>query len=206
MDNRKGFNKNKKKWSSKNYKAIKSETELSSSPPSTFVPTEPSKDIELNDTWILWSHELCDTNWDENSYSIVFEFNDLENFWKLYNNFESLGGLNKKDYFLMRKGIKPLWEDPNNRNGGICSLKIPITKSADIWSELSMYLVGESFFEDVDKMNDINGISICPKSVWSIIKIWNKDCNNNLEENLPEIFLKKYNKCSIKYRKNAPEY
>jgi len=67
--------------------------------------------ILLNSKWILWSHDLYDNNWSINSYDKIFEFNTINDFWKLYNNFNLLGGLNKKNYFLMREGIMPIWED-----------------------------------------------------------------------------------------------
>lgn len=162
--------------------------------------------IELNTSWVLWSHDLYNNNWNLDSYKKIFEFNTINDFWKLYNNFNSLGGLNKKNYFLMRKGINPIWEDEKNRNGGTCSIKIPVSKSYEIWTELSIYIIGETFYENKEKMMDINGISISPKSIWSIIKIWNSDSNNDISENIPDILKNKYNKCSIKFKKNVAEY
>lgn len=159
--------------------------------------------MELNDKWVLWSHKLYDNRWGIESYKKIFEFDTIDNFWRLYNNFDILGGLNKKNYFLMRKGINPTWEDENNRHGGTCSIKISLSKSAELWTELSCYLIGETF---LNNMSDINGISICPKSIWSIVKIWNKDGNNDITDELPEAFTKKYIKCSIKYKKNEAEY
>lgn len=166
----------------------------------------PNDEIEFDNYWVLWSHNLYNNNWNLNSYEKIFEFNTIGDFWRLYNNFNSLGGINKKNYFLMRKGIKPIWEDERNRNGGTCSIKIPISKSLEMWTELSMYMVGETFYNNKSKMDDITGISICPKSIWSIIKIWNTDSNNDTSKELPEKFKNKYNKCSVKFKKNVAEY
>ena len=29
--------------------------------------------MELNDKWIIWSHELNDSNWENDSYKKIFE-------------------------------------------------------------------------------------------------------------------------------------
>lgn len=160
---------------------------------------------KLNDIWVLWVHDNSN-NWLLDSYSIIYEISTIEDFWKIYNNFNLLGGLSKKNFYLMRKGITPIWEDEKHKNGGICSIKTSLSKTFSIWSELSMYIVGETLFEDEDKMLDITGISINYKNIWSIIKIWNSDNNNNIEENLPQEIKNKYNKCSIRYNKNVVEY
>jgi hypothetical protein len=162
--------------------------------------------IKLNNIWVLWSHDLHNNNWDIDSFNKIYEFNTINDFWRLYNNFNILGGLNKKNFFLMKKDIKPIWEDDKNKNGGTCSMKIPITKSLDMWTDLSMYIIGETFIDCKIKMDDINGISICSKNIWSIIKIWNSNSDNDTSKELPDDFLKKFNKCSIKFKKNVPEY
>jgi len=55
-------------------------------------------------------------------------------------------------------------------------------------------------------VDDINGISFTPKNNWAIIKIWNKDKNNDLTKLLHRDLLNKYKKVSIQYKKNEPEY
>jgi hypothetical protein len=110
------------------------------------------------------------------------EFNTIENFWKLYLNIEQdliINGM----FFLMRKDILPIWEDPNNINGGFWSFKIPMNQIFNAWQEISMALIGEYILNDKNDINSINGISISPKKNFSIIKIWNngniKEINNN---------------------------
>ena len=48
-------------------------------------------DGTLNDTWVLWSHELHDNNWTLESYTNIYEFNTIGDFWRLYNNFNGCG-------------------------------------------------------------------------------------------------------------------
>jgi len=68
-----------------------------------------------------------------------------------------------------------------------------------------MYLIGESFYDNIDDMSDINGLSICPKNVWCIIKIWNADASNDISKKMPPKIVDKFSKYSIVYKKNEPE-
>ena len=91
-------------------------------------------------------------------------------------------------------------------NGGICSIKIPQSNSLQLWTELSMFIIGENLFDNnKEKMNKINGISICPKNICSIVKIWNSN-SSDITTYLTKSFTNKYNKYSIKFKKNKAEY
>jgi hypothetical protein len=135
----------------------------------------------------------------------MYEFDTIDDFWKLYNNFNLIGGLSGRNYFLMRDGILPTWEDIKNRNGGICSVKLPMTKAEDAWNHLSMSMIGETYYDDNIQMNDINGLSFCPKNIWCIIKIWNADSKNNTSITMPQKYKDRFNKCTIIYKSTKPE-
>ena len=62
----------------------------------------------LNDEWVLWCHDIKDSNWGKDSYIKVYSFNTIEDFWKLYKNLNNVDNIM---LFLMKKGIFPLWED-----------------------------------------------------------------------------------------------
>ena len=137
---------------------------------------------ELNSQWVLWYHDIKNNDWTISSYIKIMEFNTIENFWKLYLNIEQdliINGM----FFLMRKDILPIWEDPNNINGGFWSFKIPMNQIYNAWTEISMALIGEYILNNIEDTINITGISISPKKNFSIIKIWNngniKDINNN---------------------------
>ena len=70
----------------------------------------------LNSEWVLWYHDSNDKNWDLNSYKNIYEFNDIESFWKLINTIDKYYDNYSNDMiFLMRKEndnyIYPMWED-----------------------------------------------------------------------------------------------
>ena len=74
--------------------------------------------------------------------------------------------------FMMRDGIKPLWEDEKNVPGGCWSFKVSKGNLCEIWLNLSAYLCGEFLISDKNNYTLLNGISISPKKSFCIIKLW----------------------------------
>ena len=76
-------------------------------------------------TYTLWFHSSSDNDWTINSYHEIFSFATPEEFWTLN---EAI--LNKSKmllngmFFIMKQGIKPMWEDIDNQNGGGFSFKV----------------------------------------------------------------------------------
>ena len=73
---------------------------------------------ELNTSWILWYHSIKDTTWTKSSYKQFYTFNNLYDY-KLFEELIQLNHLQNGMFFLMREGIFPNWEDPDNSEGCI---------------------------------------------------------------------------------------
>ena len=57
-------------------------------------------------------------SWEANQKPVI-NFDTVEDFWSLYNHIEVASKLQiGSDYSLFKKGIKPMWEDPHNKDGG----------------------------------------------------------------------------------------
>ena len=132
----------------------------------------------LNSKWILWYHDPLDTNWDLSSYKNLHEISSIQNFWEIYK-FMDNNIIENSMLFLMRDGIKPLWEDDKNVPGGCWSFKITKGNLYEVWLNLSLYLCGESLISNKKNYELLNGISISPKKNFCIIKIWNSDKKQN---------------------------
>lgn len=144
---------------------------------------------KFNSKWNVWYHHTKD-DWKIDGYRNIYTIDNVKNYWKLFNNWDELGGVSGKHYFIMKEGVTPIWEDENNRNGGCWSFKVEDNDSQNIWNDLSLYLVTESISKIKD---DILGISIClKKNNNSIVKIWNKNSNNNDNELLSNDILEKW--------------
>ena len=139
-----------------------------------------NKDNYLNDTWVLWFHDMKNPDWTLNGYQQLFTFNTVEDFWRLYNNVTDLtNGM----YYLMRKDIPPIWDDPKNINGGAWTFKVDKRDLNKVWEDLSCYCVGETICEHPET---IVGVSISPKIRNATVRVWttNTDQSVNHFKNL----------------------
>ena len=125
----------------------------------------------LNHEWCLWGHLPHNTDWGINSYLRIAPFTTVENTIAVS---ETLPDILVKNcmLFVMKKGILPMWEDPQNQNGGYFSYKISNKIVYDVWKKLTYALVGETICNDYNHFKLVTGISISPKKDFCIIKIW----------------------------------
>lgn len=124
--------------------------------------------------WNLWYHHEKD-NWNITGYKKIYEISNIEQFWNLYNNWDKLGSIFYKHFFLMKNDTKPIWEDPDNIKGGCWSYKIDCKNAKELWEELSVYLVSETLSSE-----EVLGLSITlKKNNNTVIKVWNKDSKKN---------------------------
>ena len=157
---------------------------------------------KFNSEWNIWYHhnKKC---WKVEDYKKIFSINTIEDYWNFFNNISYLNTINSQHFFMMRRDIKPTWEDINNKKGGCWSIKTYIENSFDLWIKLSSYIVGETL---VKNYNSINGISICTKNENTcIIKIWNNDYKQNSINLLPKDITDEFG-YNIIYKAHIPEY
>ena len=140
----------------------------------------------LNSKWTLWYHKSNDTDWSLESYIKLATFSSIEEFGIVYNNLKPIHIQNSM-LFLMREGINPIWESPENKEGGCFSFKIYRQDIYEAWNELSYFLIGENILKEKNDFSCVNGISISPKKTFSIIKIWLKNHDNNESSKFNEI-------------------
>ena len=155
-------------------------------------------DMKLNTSWTVWIHENENTDWTLSSYKPVYEINSIGSMWRFL---WILDNLNKNviQYYIMRNGITPIWEDNNNKNGAICSIMIDNLNrnskhmrgdlGVDAFSAICILVMNESF---VKNNHDINGLCYSIKSRSVLIKLWVKDYTSNMYfiDKLPITILK----------------
>jgi len=158
----------------------------------------------LENKWCLWAHLPHDTDWSMNSYKPIYTFTTLEETIAVT---ETLPEPLVKNcmLFLMRDGIKPIWEDPKNRNGGCFSYKVSNKQVYAVWKELSYVLVGNTISKESSFVANVTGITISPKKNFCIIKIWMSTCANQN----PAIVTSEVKDLSSQgslFKKHVPEY
>jgi len=140
-------------------------------------------DLKLQKKWILWNHKLNDKSWSNNSYKNIFEYKNLYDLRIYFDNLDILQ-LQNSMYFIMRDGIFPTWEDKNNKNGCCASFKVLSNDILETWKLLLQNILCENIHKNIQKYDNINGLSISPKKEFNIIKIWFKCKIKNIDDYL----------------------
>jgi len=158
----------------------------------------------LSDKWSLWAHLPHDTDWSINSYKKIYTVSSIEETIAVT---ETLPDVLVKNcmLFLMRDGIKPIWEDPKNRNGGCFSYKVSNKLVYSVWKELSYVLVGDSISKQSSFVANVTGITISPKKNFCIIKIWMSTCANQNPSIVTGDVTNLSSQGSL-FKKHTPEY
>ena len=130
----------------------------------------------LSDKWVLFAHLPHDTDWSLNSYKKVSELETIEQAIAVT---ETLPPILVENcmLFLMRNGIKPIWEDVKNRQGGCFSYKVLNKNVHETWKNLTYATIGNTIsLQSSSFVNNVTGITISPKKNFCIIKIWLTNC------------------------------
>lgn len=157
----------------------------------------------LYDKWVLWAHLPHDTDWSIRSYKRISVVNSIEQMLSLYSILPDKLIKNCM-LFLMRDGIDPMWEHPDNRDGGCFSYKVGNKSVAQVWRNLSYILVGETLTNNHKMGKIINGITISPKRSFCIVKVWLKNCKIQNPEKLTEV--PGLSPAGCLFKRHKPEY
>ena len=138
----------------------------------------------LQDKWIIWGHEINNSDWSIESYKKIYEFDTIEDYWKFFKNIHHF-----KDFmlFIMRGDILPIYEDKMCENGGYYSYVVPVRNLTDSIERLMTRMIGETL-TDTELFGEIIGMSVSPKGQKATIKIWNKNKNTHLNFYLQDMF------------------
>jgi len=128
----------------------------------------------LLNTFSFWVRRgKIDTVDYEKSIKLIYTFNTVEEFWILYDHTIRPSEVSYPcDYHLFRKGVKPMWEDKENVNGGSFVIKIPHSnKVSRYWEDLVLAFIGGQFDGESD---EICGLVFSTRYQKDIISIWCK--------------------------------
>jgi hypothetical protein len=167
-------------------------------------------------------HHNDDKSWDYISYYNITTLNnwlDVSSFLRTLNTVKGECCLTDFDIFVMKNEISPMWEDNENRNGSICSVKIDsLIDGYEIFRVLLINICNNTLLSfSSETWNTINGISFSSKKIDNIkddnycviIKLWFKlnfitqgSIDKYINPHINEL-IKKY---SIKVKAIKPEY
>jgi len=112
----------------------------------------------------------------ESSLKEIGRFSNIEYFWRYFHHLERSSKLElNANYHIFKSGIKPMWEDPANRNGGKWILRLHQREKALIdlyWLNLVLGLIGEQF-EDLG--DQVCGAVVSRRRGGDRIAVWTKN-------------------------------
>jgi hypothetical protein len=164
----------------------------------------PTQQHDLHGKWNLYYHLPNDKSWDLSSYKPIMENIDSVEKLIALNEIVSENVVKHCMLFVMRSGITPMWEDPENRNGGCFSFKVANKQVHSVWKTLFYALCGETLSNDTKYSEYFNGITISPKKNFCIVKVWIKNClvqDPNILIPIPNL-----SKQGCLFKKHAPEF
>jgi hypothetical protein len=155
--------------------------------------------IRLNNVYNVFDHVNFDAqgvtndDWSIQSYNTPMSLQNFKQFWEFVNNLTHVG-LVKHSLFIMRDDNVPIYEDPSNAGGGICSFSAPKKIGLDV-TECVCVLVVCNLFESADR---IKGIVISEKKGHVMTKIWYS--NFKKEFVVPDEIKRRFGRVSIMIR------
>ncbi|KAL2048298.1 hypothetical protein N7G274_000209 [Stereocaulon virgatum] len=129
--------------------------------------------------WTFWHDKHAPSGDYEGRLTLLQDdITTVKLFWEVINSFplQRLGFKDSVHFF--KRGVKPVWEDLRNVNGGSWTFRVPREKTDQFWKELLVLAVGEEFFDVVQKGDDICGLSLSMRYNGNTISIWHRDATN----------------------------
>jgi Eukaryotic initiation factor 4E len=143
--------------------------------------------------WSAWHGKPADSSYSLNQ--LVEEVPDIAFFYRIFNNVPWESVKAKESIHFFRAGVKPLWEDPENVDGGCLVIKVRKgdSKAIRAWEEICLMCCGGQVQAAVTKgvyvdaglikltiaeRDHVLGMSYSPRLYWVHISIWTKQGGN----------------------------
>lgn len=97
-------------------------------------------------------------------------FGNVEDFLKVYRHLKRPSTLQPvSDYHIFKKGIRPVWEDNENRKGGKWIVRLKKGVADRYWEDLVFAIVGDQF---ADASEEVCGAVLSVRNGEDILSIW----------------------------------
>ncbi|KAJ0079065.1 hypothetical protein Patl1_22918 [Pistacia atlantica] len=106
----------------------------------------------------------------------IVDFSTVEGFWVCYCHLARPSSLpSPTDLHLFKEGIRPLWEDSANCNGGKWIIRFKKVVSGRFWEDLVLALVGDQ----LDYGDNICGAVLSIRFNEDILSVWNRNASDH---------------------------
>nr|POE72743.1 isoform 2 of eukaryotic translation initiation factor 4e type 2 [Quercus suber] len=158
--------------------ARKSLSTLRAPSASVEAPALSSKDVltpwPLKYTWIMHYRPPTSKNSDyEKSIRPLCRMSTAQEFWMVYSHFIRPSALpTVSDYHFFREGIRPVWEDEENKRGGKWTMRVKKGIADRFWEDLVLAMIGDQFAEASD---EVCGAVVSVRLGEDVFSIWTKN-------------------------------
>ncbi|MCJ1440342.1 MAG: eukaryotic translation initiation factor 4E [Stictis urceolatum] len=134
--------------------------------------------------WTLWFTKPPSgkgDNWNDLLKEVV-TFDSVEEFWGVYNNIAPTSQLAvKSDYHLFKRGVRPEWEDPQNKHGGKWSYSFREKRNVPI-DEFWLYVMLSAIGETLENQDDgeVMGVVVNVRKGFYRIGVWTKTVGKSI--------------------------
>ncbi|CAI9737050.1 eukaryotic translation initiation factor 4E type 2-like isoform X1 [Octopus vulgaris] len=133
---------------------------------------------QLQFNYSLWfsrrTHGKQNQSYDQN-LKYITTFASVEQFWSLYSHLLRPTDLpGHSDYHIFKDGIRPMWEDSANKDGGKWIIRLKKGLAARCWENLILAMLGEQFMVG----EEICGAVLSVRYQEDILSLWNRTAND----------------------------
>ncbi|RPA83943.1 eukaryotic translation initiation factor 4E [Ascobolus immersus RN42] len=133
----------------------------------------------LMNKWTLWFTKppsgKGENNWADSLKEVV-TFDSVEEFWGIYNNITKTSELaQKSDYHLFKAGIRPEWEDVQNKHGGKWAFQFKKTSPCpidQIWLHVMLAAIGETL--EPEGEGEVMGVVVNVRKGMFRVGLWTR--------------------------------
>lgn len=144
---------------------------LAEQPSQTKVASTPSP---LKYTWIIWYRQPTPKHIPyEKSTKPMMKMSTVEDFWRVYIHLLRPSKIpTVSDYHFFKEGIRPFWEDEENKKGGKWTLRLKKGVADRYWEDLLLAMIGDQFGEAGE---EVCGAVVSARNGEDNISVWTKN-------------------------------
>jgi translation initiation factor 4E len=129
---------------------------------------------QLRNSWVFWFRPpISKANGFieyEKTLHPIATVETVEHFFGVYQHLKRPSSLPLvSDYHLFKKGIRPIWEDEENKNGGKWVVRLRKGVADRYWEDLLLAIIGDQFGEASE---EVCGAVLSVRNGEDILSIW----------------------------------
>jgi translation initiation factor 4E len=131
----------------------------------------------LRDAWVFWYRPpITKANgyieYDKTLHAMM-SVKTVEEFWLAFSHMKRPSSLpTVSDYHLFKDGIRPIWEDEENKHGGKWILRLKKGIADRYYEDLIMACIGDQFGDESD---EICGIVLSMRNGEDVLSVWTRN-------------------------------